>query len=201
MKKLQAEFYLRSDVEAVSRALLGKTLCTRVGRSVTCARIVETEAYGGVSDRASHAFGNRRTARTEVMFRPGGIAYVYLCYGLHALLNVITNAEGQPQAVLLRAVESLSGLEHMLKRRGLDAAGPGLTNGPGKLTEALGVNISFNGESLGGQRIWIEEAAPVPSRRIATGVRIGVDYAGEDAARPWRFWISDNPCVSRRASK
>jgi DNA-3-methyladenine glycosylase len=115
--KLALEFYSRKDVELIARQLLGKVLCSNIEGDITCGMIVETEAYAGITDRASHAYGGRRTARTEIMYRPGGTAYVYLCYGIHHLFNVVTNVQDQPHAVLIRAIEPIEGIDVMLKRR------------------------------------------------------------------------------------
>jgi DNA-3-methyladenine glycosylase len=191
-RKLAAAFYLRSDVLAISRELLGRMLWTRIGRgSLTGGIITETEAYRGVTDRASHAYGNRRTRRTEVMFRRGGVAYVYLCYGLHALFNIITNREDIPDAVLIRAIRPVYGIERMRKRRGQPRPDASLAAGPGALSQALGIGLRHNGISLLGDVIWLEDGLRVRPAQIACGPRIGVPYAGADARRPWRFWIRD----------
>lgn len=191
-RKLPASFFLRSDVLQIGRELLGRMLVTRIGRApLTAGIIVETEAYAGASDRASHAYGNRRTRRTEVMFHRGGIAYVYLCYGLHSLFNIITNREGIPDAVLIRAIHPVQGIETMLRRRRKPRADDTLTCGPGALSQALGIGLAHNGLSLQGSTIWLEAGVRVRPGQIACGPRIGVDYAGADARRPWRFWIRD----------
>ncbi len=185
---LPLAFYRRSDVVGISRDLLGKRLLTRIGgRTVTGGLIVETEAYGGAADRASHAFGNRRTRRTEVMFRAGGVAYVYLCYGMHALLNVVTGAEGVPDAVLIRALAPTHGLALMRRRRGRSRRDRALAGGPGCLARALGVTVRHSGVSLLGPDLWLEAGVSVPPERIEAGPRVGVAYAGPDARRPWRF--------------
>ncbi len=196
-KKIKPDFYQRQNVVQISRDLLGKVLVTRIAGQKTAGIIVETEAYRGITDRASHAFNARRTNRTKIMYRAGGIAYVYLIYGLHVLFNVITNVEGLPDAVLIRAVEPIEGIDVMLKRRNLKTLKPKVSNGPGKLTEALGITMEFNGFVLTGEKIWIEERnVLIPQLNISQGKRIGVDYAQADAHRPWRFWIKDNPFVS-----
>jgi len=189
-RKLPAPFFLGSDVAQISRDLLGRMLVTRIGREpLTAGIIVETEAYGGASDRASHAYGNRRTKRTEVMFCQGGIAYVYLCYGLHSLFNIITNQEGIPDAVLIRAIHPVRGIEVMLRRRRKARLDGALASGPGALSQALGIGLKHNGISVLGDTIWLETGVRVRPEEIASGPRIGVDYAGADARRPWRFWI------------
>lgn len=173
---LSLDFYLQEDVVQISRALLGKKLFTCINGVVTGGRITETEAYRGAEDKASHAYKGRRTRRTEVMFHKGGICYVYLCYGIHFLFNVVTNHENTPHAVLIRALDLTVGSEEMFKRK---------INGPGILTEALGISASFNGASLMGPTIWIEDG-PSPEK-IEAGPRVGIDYAEEDALLPWRF--------------
>lgn len=188
--KLPPDFYLREDVVGLAKELLGKVLCTRINGIYTSGMITETEAYAGIADKASHAYGNRRTARTEVMFRSGGIAYVYLIYGMHSLFNVVTAPEGIPHAILLRAVDPLEGIEQMCDRRGREA-GKGFADGPGKLAAALGIHVVHSGVSLRGKQIWIEDRGiSLAEERIKTGPRIGIDYAEEDALNPYRFLYS-----------
>ena len=197
-KKLPEGFYQRSDVVQIARELLGKVLVSQTEGKKTAGIIVETEAYSGHNDRASHAYGNRNTKRTSVMYKDGGLAYVYLIYGMYSLLNVVTNRAGIPDAVLIRAIEPVDGMEYMLARRKQSKVAPGLTNGPGKLTIALGITLEHYGVSLSGDLLWIENRGFVlPEDSIAVGTRIGVEYAAEDAARPWRFWVEDNPFVSK----
>src|SRR5690606_25005079 len=190
--KLGAEFYRREDVVRIGRELLGKVLCTRVNGTVTRATIVETEAYAGVGDRASHAYGGRRTRRTEPMFQDGGLAYVYLCYGIHHLFNVVTAPAGTPHAILVRAGLPLYGIRAMERRRRRPAHDKAFMAGPGSLAQALGITTRLTGKSLLGDTIWIEDhGIVVPARDIVVGPRVGVDYAAEDAARPYRFRISE----------
>jgi DNA-3-methyladenine glycosylase len=192
--KLGDPFYLRDDVLAVSRDLLGKVLCTGIGAEVTCAMITETEAYAGVDDRASHAYGNRRTRRTEPMFQPGGIAYVYLCYGIHHLFNVVTAGADTPHAVLIRAGKVVDGGGAIASRRGLEATDKRLLAGPGSLAKGLGIDTRDTGTSLAGPRIWIEDRGiEVRSEDVQTGPRIGVGYAGADAELPYRFVWTNPP--------
>lgn len=199
MNKLPDRFYRRPDVTGVAQALLGKKLCTQIGDEYTAAMIVETEAYSGIADRASHSFGGRLTARTSVMYQGGGVAYVYLCYGIHYLLNVITGREGDPTGVLIRAVEPLEGIGVMLRRRKMDRPGPRLGAGPGLVTQALGIGKAQNGVSLQEDQVWIEDTGmKVKPEDIVTTTRIGVDYAGDDALLPYRFYIRGNPYVSRK---
>lgn len=188
LKKLPQSFYLRDDVVAISRDLLGKVLCTDIGGRRTAAIITETEAYAGPDDRASHAYGHRRTRRTEPMYAAGGTAYVYLCYGLHHLFNVVTNVEGVPHAVLVRAGEVHSGLTTMLERRGKASHDPTLLAGPGSLARALGITTALTGSSLLRGPIRIEDhGLDVDPDRVTVGPRVGIDYAGDDVARPYRF--------------
>ncbi len=188
---LPAGFYLRDDVVRVARELLGKVLVTRLGGRTCAALITETEAYAGEGDRASHAWGGRRTARTEPMYARGGRAYVYLCYGIHHLFNVVTNVEDVPHAVLVRGARPLAGLPAMLERRGRDRADAGLLSGPGKVAQALGITTALTGASFDEGRVWIEDrGVAVAARDIVAGPRVGVDYAGDDAALPYRFLLS-----------
>lgn len=192
--KLPRAFYVDPDVVKIAQKLLGKVVFTHIDGIFTAGRIVETEAYCGRNDRACHAFA-RRTARTEVMYGPGGQAYVYLCYGIHHLFNIVTNEAGLADAVLVRAVEPLIGLEEMQQRRGCVVPAR-LTKGPGTLSQALGIHTRHTGTDLLGDSIWIAEELHAKPFEMETDVRIGVDYAGEDALLPWRFLIKDSPWVS-----
>lgn len=195
---LPRSFYTRTDVVRIARDLVGKVLCTRIGNEpLTSGLIVETEAYSGRDDRACHANNGRRTGRTEVMYHEGGIAYVYLCYGIHHLFNVVTNREGSADAVLIRAIEPIDGIEAILKRRNARTLNPSVTAGPGRLTQALGITTGHYGMDLRSDRIWIEDRGHSVSKDlIAESRRIGVDYAGEHAKRPWRFTIKDHKWIS-----
>jgi len=188
--KVSLEFYLRDDVVQISRELLGKVLCTKLNGQVTKAIITETEAYAGVSDKASHAYGGRRTKRTEPMYARGGTAYVYLCYGIHHLFNVVTNTTGTPHAVLIRAGKSFEGSELMRKRRNKRHGDKSLLTGPGSLSQALGITTALTGINLLGDQIWIEDhEISVAAEEILTGPRVGIDYADEDSTRPYRFRV------------
>jgi DNA-3-methyladenine glycosylase len=192
---LPPSFYLRDDVVAVSRDLLGKILCTDIDGRRTAMVITETEAYAGVTDRASHAYGDRRTRRTEPMYGPGGMAYVYLCYGIHHLFNVVTNVSGVPHAVLVRAGEPHYGLATMLERRGKPHADRSLLAGPGSVARALGITTALTGSSLLGGPIRIEDhGLDVEQDAVITGPRVGIDYAGDDARRPYRFRLEADAC-------
>lgn len=193
MTKLPKDFYLQEDVVDLSKQLLGKYLFTKEGKTITAGIITETEAYAGITDRASHAFGGRRTERTETMYAEGGISYVYLCYGMYSLFNVVTNQKGIPHAVLVRAIHPAEGIEKILERRKATQLKKGLTTGPGKVAMALGIHFkTHNAKDLGGNKVWIEDRGiKIPTKKINSGPRIGVDYAGEDAKLPYRFWIEN----------
>ena len=188
MTKLGRDFYLREDVVKISKDLLGKYLFTKINNKHTAAIITETEAYAGITDKASHAFNNRRTARTEIMFAEGGVSYIYLCYGIHHLFNVVTNVEGIPHAVLIRAVKPMEGIDIILKRRNATKVHSKIAGGPGTVSQALGIKTIHSGLGLTGNKIWIEDKGiKIIDNNIITGPRIGVDYAGEDAKLPYRF--------------
>lgn len=172
----------------VARDLLGKVLCSNIGNRPTRAIITETEAYAGVTDRASHAYGGRRTKRTEPLYREGGVAYVYLCYGIHHLFNVVTSGVDAPHAVLVRAAIPLDGVDEMLRRRDKPRPDKTLLSGPGSLARALGIRTEHTGMPLCGDTLWIEDhGIDVAPAGIRSGPRIGIDYAGEDARLPYRF--------------
>jgi DNA-3-methyladenine glycosylase len=196
--KLKQSFYERPDVVRIARDLLGKGLFTRINGVVTGGTIVETEAYSW-KERGCHAYLSRKTDRNAIMFGNGGNSYVYLCYGMHHLFNVVTNTTGVPEAVLVRAIEPTHGIQEMELRRGKLANRFHLTSGPGKLTKALGIDRKFNGKSLLQDEIWIEDLSlRVSPTKIAASPRIGIDYAGEDALLPWRFTIRENNWLSRQ---
>lgn len=195
---LPLSYFQQTDVLELSQQLLGKYLFTFIDQSLTGGMIVETEAYRGPEDRASHAFGQRRTNRNSVMYNRGGCVYVYICYGLYPLLNVVTNQEEIPHAILIRAIEPTEGLGVMLKRRNKTKLDHSLTAGPGALAIALGITKNLNGQLLSGPEIWIENRhISVETDKILATPRVGIDYAGEDAKLPWRFRIKNNPYTSR----
>jgi DNA-3-methyladenine glycosylase len=195
--KLPESFYQRTNVVKIARELLGKGLFTRISEIVTGGMIVETEAYSW-KEKGCHAFGGRMTARNEIMFGEGGHTYVYLCYGMHNLFNVVTNREGTADAVLIRALEPLKGLNEMKLRRGELKNPFHLTSGPGKLTKALGIDRRFNGKFLLNDDVWIEDIGEtIKTKSIIASKRIGIDYAGDDANLPWRFTIKGNKWVSK----
>jgi DNA-3-methyladenine glycosylase len=196
--KLPQSFYLSSDVVAISKSLLGKYLFTSINGLVSGGYITETEAYNGVVDRASHAFGNRKTPRTQIMYKEGGIAYIYLCYGIHEMLNVVTSVEGQPHAILIRAIEPTTGIDIMLARKNMLTLKPNITAGPGSVAKALGIDRKLNGISLQSDTLWIEDKGlSFSDDQIAAVPRIGVAYAGEDALLPYRFYVKGNIYVSK----
>jgi DNA-3-methyladenine glycosylase len=196
--KLPREFYTRPNVLTVARELLGKLLVAPApnGKRIS-GKIVEVEAYRGPHDRAAHSYGGRRTARTEPMYAVGGTAYVFFVYGMYNQFNVVTNVAETPHAVLIRAVEPVEGIDVMRKRRD-NQPDHNLTNGPGKLCIAFGIDRRLDAADLLGNRVWIEDYEKVPRGRIASGPRIGIDYAEGWIDKPWRFWIRENPFVSRR---
>ena len=195
---LNEAYYRREDVVTIARELLGKVLVTNIDGNLTSGIIVETEAYAGISDKASHAFNGRRTPRTETMYAGGGVAYVYLCYGIHHLFNVVTNMANAPHAVLIRAVEPMDGLDIMLERRRKERLSPILTAGPGAMSEALGIKTKHTGLTLQGPEIAIEDRGiKFPEGKIMAATRVGVAYAQEDALLPYRFYIEGNKYVSK----
>lgn len=190
------DFYQRKNVVKIARDLIGKVLYTRIDGLLTGGMIVETEAYSW-KERGCHAYGARRTERTSVMFRSGGHAYVYLCYGMHNLFNIVTNVEGVAEAVLIRALEPREGIDIMKSRRGNAGKGTHLTSGPGKLTKSLGIDRTLNGKVLIDSEIWLEDSTGGRRHKIDVTRRIGIDYAGEDAKLPWRFSLSGSEWVSK----
>lgn len=197
MNKLPLAFYQRSNVLQVAKDLLGKVLVTKWNKQETSGRIVEVEAYAGALDRASHAYGGRITARNGIMYADGGVAYVYLCYGIHHLFNVVTHGKDIPHAVLIRALEPVKGIPVMLERTGKEKLDHTLTRGPGNLSKALGIVTSQSGYSLLSKEIFIaDDGFRFPVKSILSSPRIGVDYAGEDALLPYRFYVKGNPFVS-----
>ncbi len=196
--KLPFSYYQNQDVLFLAKNLLGKVLFTEIDGKITAGIIVETEAYFGALDKASHAYGNRRTDRTETLYSEGGVSYVYLCYGIHHLFNIVTSVKDEPHAVLVRAVEPLIGKEIMELRRKMPFTKPAISSGPGSAAKALGIDRSFNKKDLTGEEIWLEDhGIRYRSDEIAEVPRVGVDYAGEDALLPWRFFVKGNKYVSK----
>ena len=202
MKKLDIDFYARQDVVQIARELLGKILVTNWKGIITSGRIVECEAYAGTIDQASHASGGRRTARNEIMYGKGGYAYVYLCYGIHHLFNVVTNSENIPHAILIRALEPMQGVDEMLRRTHKKGPGSTITRGPGNLSKALGIHTKHSGSSLLGDKIFIaSDGVEFNKKEIAASRRIGVEYAGKDALLLYRFYLKGNPFVSGKKNE
>jgi len=196
--KLPESFYTGTNVVYQAKSLLGKYLFTSIDSAITGGYIVETEAYNGFIDKASHAYGNRLTPRTQTMFMQGGIAYVYLCYGIHEMFNVVTSVKGQPHAILIRAIQPTDGIEAMLFRRNMLALKSNITQGPGSVAKALGISRTINAISLQSDTLWIEDRGlSFEDQDIAAVPRVGVDYAGEDALLPYRFYVKGNPYVSK----
>ncbi len=205
MKKLPREFYTRENTLQIAQDLLGKILVIPGENDKrVSAKIVETEAYLGAIDKAAHSYNNRRTKRTETMFAVGGTVYIFFIYGMYFQFNIVVGEIDTPHAILVRAVAPLENIELMRERRNAKSKNPdkqmpdkNLTSGPGKLCIALGIDKSFNNADLLGEKVWLEEGEKLTKTRIASGKRIGIDYAEEFAEKPWRFWIKDNEFVSR----
>ena len=193
--KLSPDFYLRRNVVTIAKQLLGKGLFTKIDGQITGGMIVETEAYS-YKEKGCHAH-NGMTKRNEIMFADGGVAYVYLCYGIHQMFNVVTNVQGKADAILIRALEPVKGIEEMKVRMKTDSQRR-ITSGPGKVTKAMGIDRSLNGKELNGNEIWIEDLGnKIVTQAIVSGKRIGIDYAGEDALLPWRFFLKNSVWVSK----
>lgn len=189
---LPKSYFLNPDTIFLAKNLLGKTISTKINGMVVKGIICETEAYCGINDKACHAYGGLRTKRTETMFQEGGIIYMYLCYGIHHLLNIVTHHEGEPHAILIRGIKPIEGIDIIQKRRNLKHLKSDSCIGPGKVSQALGLSTVNNGIPLNDGLIWIEETGlKIPSKSISVGPRIGVDYAGDDAKLPYRFFIHD----------
>ncbi len=198
MSKLPRSFYLRDDVIKISKELLGKFLVSSIHGEVTAGMITETEAYAGAIDSASHAYKGRRTRRTEIMFAEGGTAYVYVCYGIHHLFNVVTNKKDAPHAVLIRSVEPVEGMETMLKRRGMSSVSYRMSCGPGALAKAMGISIGHTGVDLLKDDIWIEDrGVKIHPNKIQSTIRVGVEGSGKDARLLYRFIIEGNRWITR----
>lgn len=198
--KLPQSYYEQQDVVAIAKELIGKRIVSNINGVITSGIITETEAYRGYDDKACHAHLGRFTERTKVMYETGGVAYVYLCYGIHHLFNIITNVKDQADAVLIRAVEPVDGVEEMLQRRGKKKLDKTLTSGPGNFSKAFGLDRSHYGASMTGDEVWIEDVdgARFRESEITTTTRIGIDYAGEDQFLPWRFYLNSSRFVSKK---
>lgn len=189
--KLKTDWFRQNDVVKLAKELIGMCLLSHIDGVTTSGLITETEAYEGITDKASHAYGGRRTKRTETMFQNGGISYVYLCYGIHSLFNVVTNTQDIPHAILVRSILPLEGYDTMLIRKGIEQSTSKIGMGPGNVTKCLGIGLEHNALSLQEDTIWIEKrnGITISPQFIQTGKRIGIDYAQEDALLPYRFWV------------
>lgn len=194
-KPLSKSYFENTDVVFLAKDLIGKMLSTCIGGQITSGLITETEAYAGQGDKACHAHLGKFTKRTQVMYEPGGIAYVYLCYGIHHLFNIVTNTQGNADAILIRSIEPLEGIDIMLDRRQKNTVKKTLTSGPGNVSQALGISKEHNTKSVVGDSIFVQDTATHSSPIVET-TRIGIDYAGEDAKLPWRFYNKDSNYVS-----
>ncbi len=198
MKKLSLDFYKRKDVISIAKELIGKVIVTKFDGKITSGRIVETEAYVAIIDKASHSFGGKRTARNEHMYATPGTAYVYICYGMHQMFNVVTNEKEVPDAVLVRAVDPIDGIDIMLQRTGKPNADFTLTKGPGNVGKALGIFKHHSGKYLLDDEIYIaDDGFKIAKNEMGTSARIGVESAGPDALLPYRFYLRGNKYVSR----
>jgi DNA-3-methyladenine glycosylase len=197
MKKVPLSFYKRKDVVKIAKELLGKIIVTDIDGFITSGRIVETEAYVGISDKASHSFGGKRTARNEHMYSLPGTAYIYICYGMHQMMNIVTNEKDIPDAVLIRAIEPLKGIDIMLQRTRKSQLDKTLTRGPGNVGKALGIFKHHSGLHLLDQEIYLlDDNHKIPEDKMGISKRIGVDSAGADALLPYRFYVKGNKFVS-----
>lgn len=196
LNKLPLSFYTNPDVCFLAQQLLGKYLFTCIDGVLTGGMIVETEAYKGPEDRGSHAYLDKKTERNRIMYAAGGVAYVYICYGIHDLFNIVTGEEGSSHAILIRGLEPTEGIETMLQRRGFSSIKPALTAGPGALGKALGISKKLNGASLLADEVWLEDRG-IQIAEISSGPRIGMNFDGPYKTIPWRFWATGNRFVSR----
>jgi DNA-3-methyladenine glycosylase len=197
MKKVPISFYNRKDVVQIAKELLGKIVVTDIDGLFTSGRIVETEAYVGITDKASHSFGGKRTARNEIMYAAPGTAYIYICYGMHQMLNIVTNEKEIPDAVLIRAIEPIKGIDIMLKRTGKKILDKTLTRGPGNVGKALGIFRHHSGAHLLDNEIYLlDDSFIIPKENIGISIRIGVESAGADGLLPYRFYVRGNKYVS-----
>jgi DNA-3-methyladenine glycosylase len=197
LEPFPVSFFKRPNVVQLAEELLGNILCSSIDGELTAGIIVETEAYAGITDQASHAYGGRRTKRTETMYAEAGVAYVYLCYGMYSLLNIVTHDAGIPEVILIRALEPIAGIEVMERRRGNPTKATRLTAGPGLLTQALGIDCTMNGRALSTDWLWVAAGPSVISpEAVIRSPRVGIPYANEDRLLPYRFRIESNRWTS-----
>lgn len=197
---LNRDFYLR-DANRVAPELLGCLLVSESPEGRCAGIIVEVEAYKGDCDKGAHSFKNKRTPRTEIQFGPGGYAYIFKIYGMYDCFNIVTNKEGIPDVVLVRALEPVEGIALMEKRRGSKNGSRGLCSGPGKLCQALGISGADYGADLCASRIYVEGSETADKKSILVSPRVNIDYAQECAEFPWRYFIKDCPWVSNVPQK
>ncbi len=197
--KLQRNFYSRS-VLTVARDILGKTMVHTTDEGTVKGKIVEVEAYSGLCDKAAHSYKNLRTKRTEIQFKEGGYAYTYMIYGMHICMNIVTNKADVPEALLIRALEPIEGLELMKQRRGI-LNEKQLCNGPGKLSQAMGISMENYGDDLCGESFYLDDTQNISEENIVRTKRINIDYAEEAKDYLWRFYIKDNPYVSQKLKR
>lgn len=196
--KLPVGFYRQDDVVSVARDLLGKYVYSLVDGQLTGGIIVETEAYRGPDDRGSHAYNNKRTPRNEMMYSAGGVAYMYICYGIHDMLNIVTGTEGMSHAALIRAIEPIEGLDIMRIRRGVFDQDRRLCQGPGALAKALGLTKLHNGADLQGDIVWLtDHGITYRDEQVVASARVGMNFEGPYKTIPWRFYVRGNQFVSR----
>lgn len=201
-KILPVSFFIRPDVAIIAKELLGKCLATNFDGNLTVLRIVESEAYNGAVDKASHAYNNRKTNRTKVMYEKGGVAYVYLCYGIHQMFNIVTNLENVPHAILIRGGEPITGIDIMSLRTNKKTPDTTISRGPGNVCKALGIHTGHSGFALNREEIFIyDDGVKIKSKDIGISPRIGVEYSREDALLPYRFYLKGNPYVSEKWRK
>jgi len=196
-KRIANTYWESEEVLRLSQEILGCYLATNINGEFCYGRIVETEAYEGINDKAAHVFDDRKTERTKVMYGKSGHAYIYLCYGMHHLLNIVTAPEGIPHAILIRGIEPVLGEEIMALRSNKKVGDKRIGRGPGNVSKAMGLHYKMTGVSLDSEHIGIFKPDEFPHFNIIRGSRIGVAYAKEDALRPNRFWIENNPHVSK----
>ena len=201
MEKLSLSFYQRNDVVTIAKELIGKIIVTGTHNNITSGRIVETEAYVAHIDKASHAYNGKRTVRNEAMYAAAGSVYVYICYGMHNMLNIVTNDKDVPDAVLIRALEPISGIEIMLARTNKKVLDNTLTKGPGNVAKAMGISKYFSGKSLEDEINIFQDEDAYQQNEIGISKRIGIDSAGLDSLLPYRFFVKGNKYVSGRPVK
>ena len=201
MEKLSLSFYQRNDVVTIAKELIGKVVVTNIDGKITSGRIVEIEAYVAHTDKASHSYNGKRTVRNEAMYAAAGTVYVYICYGMHNMLNIVTNDKDIPDAILIRALEPINGIEIMLARTNKKVLDNTLTKGPGNVAKAMGISKYFSGKSLEDEINIFKDEKAYQKNEIGISKRIGIDSAGSDALLPYRFFVKGNKYVSGKPVK